>query len=217
MATWSEWFKAAKEGNVPLEKYLVIDPIRDLERLYSSGLPVYNKITVGGNNYKQERRRIEEFSEKHNECWVRVYNKTRRGERYSKFPLEHFEDITYFIEKLEVDLTEFEIQLFECHENKFGGNILSDNRGTYIELVEGTQDVVGKSLGFFFHGSVNYFGRLCFWEEEKEEVPLKIKRGAKEALSYLKMSRNEFIEGYFEFIISKEGNVYFLDYKTGLG
>jgi len=213
MATWSEWFKEAREQNVPLEEYLVIDPIKDLVRLYSSGLPVYDAITVEGRNYEQEKERIKRFSEKHERNWIRIYNKIRKGERYSRSALENYDEITSFIEGLDVNLTEFDIQLFEWHENKFGGNILSNNRGTYIEIVEGTQDMVGKSLGLIYHGYVNPLGRLCFREEE---VPLEIKVASRKTLNYIKKSRNEFLEGYFEFILSNKWNVYFLDYKTSL-
>ncbi len=211
LASWSEWFKEAGKQGVDLESILPINLDADLKRLYSSGLPVYDLLRIPGKEYSKENSALKQFAEEHGRFWVRVYNRVCKGQRYSAFALEGMGGITSFIERIDTDLNDFDIQIFEWHENSFGGNILSVEESAYLEIAEGTQDLVGKSSGTFYHAQTNSLGRLCF---EKEDVPSEVNLGAQRAFDYLRLSRNEFMQGYFEFIIAENHRVYFLDYKT---
>lgn len=210
MATWSEWFKKAKEKNFPLEKFLTVNQPEDMERLHSSGLPFYDFLLIDGKNFENEKQGIKEFSEKHEKKWIRISNKTDKGERYYKLNLKSLEEIVCFIESLKINISNFNIQLFEFAENKFGGNIVSNNESLKIEIIASTQERVSRSNEKFFHGQTNATGSLSFFEEN---TPKEIADAAKKTIEFLRISRNEFIKGYFEFAISEKGKIYFLDYK----
>jgi len=213
MASFSEWFKAAHERNIPLESALPIDLPRDLERLNSSGLPTYDCQIISGESYVRNKQRVKDFCEKHNRVWTRVYNKMDRNERYSRFDLRGYKNVADFVEGLDINLKKFDIQLFEFHTNQFGGNILTNSEGTKIEIAEGTQDIVGKCLGPFFSGWISPFGTLEF---SQSDSPEKVRSTAWRVLQQVKMAKGEYVPGYFEFIVSDKGKVYFLDYKTDL-
>ncbi len=210
MATLSGWFKASKEKNIPLEKYIVVNYPKDLARLHSSGLPFYDLIIIDGEKYEKEKIRI--FSKKYKLNWVRVYNKNKKGERYYKLNLKNYDDIISFIESLNINLKDFDIQIFEYQINRFGGNIVSENNKISIEIIKGKQELVSRSYEPFFHGAINNTGRLNFLEKD---VPKKIKAAAEKVIKHIKIERNEFLKGYFEFVVSDENKVYFVDYKLG--
>jgi hypothetical protein len=208
MATWSNWFKTAKEKNFSIEKYLFINQAEDLERLHSSGLPFYDFILIDGKNFDKEK--IQAFAAKHESTWIRIYNKEDKGEKYHKLGLKSGKEIFSFIESLKIDVSNFNIQLFEYVENKFGGNIASDGQFPKIELIEGKQELVSRSTEKYFHGQINAIGRLAFLEEN---VPKNIRSTAAKVIDYIKIARKEFLSGYFEFVVSDKGKAYFLDYK----
>ncbi len=212
MATWSDWFKKAKEKGVPLGKYLVINQPQDIDRLHNSGLPFYDFILIDGKDYNEKKEEIREFSKKYPKKWIRICNKNKKDERYYKLDLETYDDIISYIESLNVDIGNFNMQLFEYCDNKFGGNIVSEGDKVVIEIIAGTQGLVSSSGEPFFHGSMDALGNLTFFEKE---VPEKFRITAKNVINYIKISRNEFLKGYFEFIVSDKGKIYFLDYKLG--
>jgi hypothetical protein len=212
MATWADWLKIAREKGVPLHETTNINLAEDIKRLNNSGLPVYDLLLIEGKDYQKDKKKIKEFSEKHDQCWVRIYSK-QKEERYHKLDLKSYNEIVSFIENLSIDLKEFIIQVFEYHTNKFGCNVISDGENVNIEMVRGVQDIVDRGNSNSFNGVLTVNGILTFREENVSED---IKKAAKKILSYLRLSRNEYIKGYFEIAFSDEDEVYFLDYKTNL-
>ena len=206
MASWSEWFREAEKKGKKLEEVLRVNLPRDLDRLYSSGLPVLERYIQDGAQYNSSRTL--DFCRRHPLNWVRVYHKLDHGRRHSKFGISA-QEVVQFIESLEIDLSQFKIQLFETHINQFGGNILSDEYRTDIDIAEGAQDIVGKSLAPFFHGTITETGRLAFYEKDVSD---KVKKASWDILKYLKLARGQYRRGYFEFIVSDEDRVYFLAY-----
>lgn len=211
MASWGDWFKAAHEKNIRLEDSLVIDLDKDIERLYSSGLPVYDRLIINGIDYPSKKEEIGEFCKKYERTWIKVYN-AKEKRRYSAMDLKGYGELIKFIEGLNIDLDNFDIHLFEFRTNKFGGNVLTDERGTVIEMIDGPQDIISKSTRPFFHGYISESGTLKFHEQN---TPEEMKRAAWRTLQYLKIGGREFLQGYFEFMVSDEDRVYFFDYKLG--
>ena len=208
MASWSDWFKEAAKLRFPLEKVLPIDLPSDIERLYSSGLPVLERRILDGNKF--DFGALTEFCDRHPLNWIRVYHKKDKDKRRSKFGI-NTEQAIAFLTNLEADLTQYNIQMFESPINRFGGNVLSDNNRTVVEIVEGPQDIVGKCLAPFYHGQITETGHLRFLEDSAS-APLK--RAAWNTLNYLKIARGEYMKGYFEFVVSDKNETFFLDYKT---
>jgi len=209
MATWNDWFVSAKNKNFNLERYLKVDQPSDLKRLYSSGLPCFDYLPVKGSNYSSKE--VKEFIIAHKSIWVRVIDH-RLQKRQSKLEMKNFDEFEAFLKSLPFNLNDCSIQLYQMEKNEFGGNVISSPKLTLIEIAYGLQDIVGKSTEPFFHGKINSHGRLEFVESN---VPNKIILASKKVLSYLKKSRESYLEGYFEFAISFDGKVYFMDYKTG--
>jgi hypothetical protein len=207
MATWNEWFISAKEKKVSLEKYLCIDQPRDLERLYSSGFPCSKLILISGSEYNSSVAK--EFFSSFPLVWTRIIDKFS-GKRRSMLRIKSFNEFCTFVESLDFNLPQSVIQLYEMEENALGGNVITNGDKTLIEIIFGDQDTVAKSREPFFHGKINSLGRL---EVIEKNVPMDIFEGALKVLSYLKKSRNSYLEGYFEFVVSDKGNVFFLDYK----
>jgi len=201
MATWSEWFKNAKEKDMILPLY--IDVESDLNRLYSSGLPVCAKIIIDGSKLKKELKKLSSFCHKHKQTWIRVKHKTT-SERYYKIGLTGILENIAFINSLAIELSGFNIQIYEYEKNKIGGNIISTKNSTVIELAFGGQDGVGKGTAEIFHATLNDFGRPI-WEIS---TPRSIKKAALKALHYTNS-----LTGYFEFVVSTQNNIFFLDYK----
>ena len=212
MATWSEWFKHASLKGINLEECLHFDPQQDFERLYSSGLPVYDRFVIYGADYHAKKDEFLSFCQKYPLLWIRIYDSISKVRKYSKFGITGKEALDY-VNQIDSEISPFELQVYECHENKYGGNVLTNAEGTCIELIDGPQDIVGKSLKPFYHANIGQTGRLEFVESN---APDDIKRTAWKVLAHLKLSRSEFLPGYFEFIVSEADNVYFLDYKTTL-
>lgn len=210
MASWNEWFIEARRRGLSLDKYLKVNISRDTKLLQSSGLPCYDRRIIPGKKFLEDKTGIQEFCRTHEKTWVRVYNEDLR---YSEVNLRGYDEVTGFVSGLDIDLTQFKIQLFEFHENRFGGNILSNQDGVAIEVAEGLQDIVGKCLGDFFHGRISSTGRLKFQETY---VPQELVRASWETLNYIKLNRGEYLPGYFEFIVSDKNAVFFLAYKTDL-
>lgn len=214
MATWSDWFKEAHSRGIPLEHYLSINQPADLQRLHDSGLPYYDFLLVDGLEYESKKPEIERFVQKHASCWVRVSNKKVPGKRQYALNLTSFLAVTSYIERLGLDLREYHLQIFEFAPNKFGGNIVSDDRGLALEIVEGNQELVSKSAVPFFHILVEPTGTIQFKEPN---IPDLIRQVVPRILEYLRLERNQFLQGYFEFVVNNEGKIYFLDYKTSFG
>ena len=208
MATWNEWFVSAKEKNFDLKKYLKVDQQNDLERLYSSGLPCFELLLLNGTEVNSKK--VENFITKHKMIWTRVVN-SKEGKRQSKLGIKSFEEFIEFFNSLPFKQEDCSIQLYQMKKNYLGGNIIASENSANIEIAFGTQNIVGKSTQTFFHGKVNDLGRLEFFEKN---TPDEIIRAANKALNYLKKSKGEFLKGYFEFILTLEFEVFFLDYKT---
>lgn len=211
MASWGDWFKAAHQRNIRLEDSLVIDLDKDIERLYSSGLPVYARLIIGGKDYPSKREEIKDFCKKYERTWIKVYN-AKEKRRYSAMDLRGYEKLIEFIDGLKINLDSFDIHLSEFQPNKFGGNVLTDERGTVIEMIDGHQDIISKSTRPFFHGYISESGTLKFHETN---IPEEMRIAAWRTLQYLKISGREFLPGYFEFMVSDKDKIYFFDYKTG--
>lgn len=210
MATWSEWFKNAGEKQIPLRDFLKINLRKDIERLDQSGLPHFDHIEVDGAGDWQNE--VRSFFKKYPFVWTRMINKENPSERVSKIGIKSPEDYFSFVEEQKKDVTRYFFQLFENCQNQFGGNILSKNNQIIIEMAVGSQDIVGKSKGKIFHGELNPHGRLAFSEETPDGMP----EAANNTVRYIRLGKDEFLKGYFEFIVSDTGKVYFLDYKTDL-
>lgn len=209
MASWSDWFREASRTGYPLDRVIPINLSADIERLYSSGLPVLEKCVIDGRVYTPKK--VRDFCDRHPLSWIRVYHRLDRGKRESIIGVNS-EAAVRFIEGLGVDLSDFDIQLFEFHHNQYGGNIWNRDDASLVEIAEGTQNIVGRSLAPFFHGFISDTGRVIFRESETK---IRIREAAHNALSFLKMSRGEYVKGYFEFIVSDDDRVFFLDYKVG--
>lgn len=208
MATWNDWFVSAKEKGFPLEKFLKINQPEDLKRLKESNLPSYDSLVVDAGEY--DSAEAIRFVKKHEFVWARVVDKKSR-KRFVKLGINGFEEFSEFVKSLKLAKQCMEIQIFEFRANAFGGNVLVNKDNTFIEIAFGDWFAVGRGLGPFFHGKVSQTGKLEFKEKEVPEV---IIVAARKVLSYLKKGRGEYMEGYFEFIISTDGKVFFMDYKV---
>jgi hypothetical protein len=212
MATWAGWLNKAKEKGVPLHENIRINLAEDVKRINASGLPVYDLLLIQKGNYSKSKDQIREFTKKHSQCWVRCYNKEKE-QRFHKLDLKNYEEIISYIESLPINPDNFIIQVFEFHANKFGGNIISNDSNTYIEICYGPQEQIDNSTGNPFHGNLDYHGKLNFKEKE---IPEEIQRISKKVLNYIKISGKDFLVGYFEFAVSPEEKVFFWDYKINL-
>jgi len=209
MATLNDWHTSAKEKGLDFEQYIQINQLQDLKRLKESGLPSYEVLLINGPEFDSSKTK--EFISRFDMIWCRAVNNITK-KRYYELGMKNFDEFSKFLETLPSKLEDMSLQIFEFHENIFGGNIISSEDKTIIEIAYGIQDNVSKSLTSFFHGHITNTGRLEFCEKE---VPIEMKKAALKALNYLKKTRNHYIQGYFEFSVSKEGNIFFLDYKTG--
>ncbi len=210
MATWSEWFKAAKFHDIPLDQFLLIDPVSDLKRLKESGLPCFDSVILTDSS--EWDLFVSVFLEKYGLIWIRVVNKQDPKERYYKIGIETMREFHEFVDSLHIDVALYSLQLFQNCKVRFGGNIVSNEHGVKIEMALGSQDIVGKSKGDFFHGNIDWAGFLSF----KENVSEDLLRAAQTTLSFIRLNRNTFLQGYFEFVVSPENDVFFMDYKTNL-
>jgi len=208
MATWNDWFVFAKESNFDLGKYLKIDQPNDVIRLYSSGLPVFDYIKFSLCEINSGE--VKEFIKKHGSVWARAAS-VKVGKRKSRLSMGSFDELKSFLNALPFRSDDTVVQLYQMKENRFGGNVLVSEDETRIEIAYGLQDIVGKSTDSFFHGKINFLGRLEFNEVS---VPENVFQTCKKVLSYLELSRGEYVRGYFEFAVSQDFEIFFMDYKT---
>ncbi len=208
MATWSAWFKQAEKIGYTLESILPLQIEEDQERLYSSGLPVLDRLFVDGEKYDSSSVRT--FCDKHALHWARIYHKNDLSKRSYKLGMTT-PDVLEFIEGIPRTLAHWNIQLFEYVPNQFGGNIVSDDSRTSIEMVHGTQGNIERSQKMIYHGEVSSTGCLHFSQKRTSRL---MRVGAQNALRFLRLARGEYLKGYFEFIVSDKNQIYFLDYKT---
>jgi len=209
MATLNNWYVSAREKGLELEKYIQVNQLRDLKRLNESGLPSYKTLLIDGLEFDSVKTR--NFISKFEMIWCRAIN-TSAKKRYYKLRIKGFDEFSDYLKTLPCELKDLSLQVFEYHDDVFGGNIISSEDKTIIEVAHGIQDNVSKSLTPFFHGHLTRTGRLEFNEKD---APIEMKKAALKALNYLKRERTHYLHGYFEFSVSKEGKIYFLDYKTG--
>jgi len=214
MVTWAEWFKAAKTRGIDLRSVLDIDVQRDAESLYSSGLPVYDRIIIDGDSFHSSLGGIQEFSSKHPQMWVRVFNKSDSGERYFRLGLRRLSDLTDFLDQtLPRPVDQYHVQLFEFVENKMSGNLLASSDKPIVEMVYGIQIPLAKGIVTPFHAETNHLGRLVF---ESRDTPVDIQTAANKAVRCVRCSRSEYQPGYYEFVVGQEGRVRFVGMNTHL-
>ena len=93
---------------------------------------------------------------------------------------------------------------------RFKGNIISNKENTIIEMMPHLAEQ--SSMSKIFHGKVNCVGRLEF----EEKAPIQMIQDANKVIRKIKTARNSLMSGYFEFQISNNNNITFLDYKKPL-
>ncbi|MEK6960134.1 MAG: hypothetical protein AABX47_03105 [Nanoarchaeota archaeon] len=212
MVTWAEWFKAAQTRGIDLRSVLDIDVQRDLDALYSSGLPVYDRIFVDGDSLHSKIEYIQVFSSRHPLMWARVISKNDPGERYFRLGLKTISDLTDFLDQvLPRSVDQYSLQLFEFVENKMSGNILSSPDRSIVEMIYGIQIPLARGLVTPFHAQTNQLGRLVF---ESQDTPVDIRTAANKAVRYVRCSRGEYQPGYYEFVVGQEGRVIFVGMNT---
>lgn len=208
MVTWAGWFKSAKARGIPLRDFLNVDIQRDMDTLYDSGLPVYDRLQMDGELIRSSSDQIQRFSENHALMWARLFNKSDPGERYFRLDLRDPSDLVSFIEESNArPLEDYRLQLYEFVENKMAGNILSSPDKAIVEMTYGTQVPLTRGETTPFHAQTNDIGRLVF---ERLDTPLDLREASSRALHLIRCSRSEYQPGYYEFIVGPDMRVVFV-------
>ncbi|MDD5253720.1 MAG: hypothetical protein PHG05_01270 [Candidatus Nanoarchaeia archaeon] len=218
----SDWVIAAEKERIDLGRFHS-DKLEDWRRLKGSGLPIYDFIIVHVEDIKAGDPLVSNFLNKYPRFVVYAIPNTKEMPRRYKLNLKSFEECNNFLRETinPRDCKKYTIILEDYGVgDKIGGVIISKNSEVLIEAAEGTLEKMSHGdIPLFLSckidlGKVGHIENKMEWFIGKNNLNMKFVRFI---IDYIDLAKDIFnphlMKGYFEFIITNNDELKFLDYK----
>ncbi|MBW2996604.1 hypothetical protein KY332_04880 [Candidatus Woesearchaeota archaeon] len=192
----SQWVKNSKrlEG-------LVSDKEQNLARIKEYGLPSLDFFIP------ENISDIKQFLKKYKSIVIRATPLDNRNIRKYRLDVRSFEDYLSFLKDINPD--NYKIILSEYVSCEYAGAIISNPPRIVIELLKGTHDELIHGSSTPFTNFVDFTGKMIYNEKMSE----KEKNLVWKTLKTIKISKGDYLKGYFEFLITKQDKPKFIDYN----
>lgn len=207
MAAWSNELR--KHGFNDLADSLDSDKNKDRERLKSFGLPVLDVLNVSYNEFVSKSYAVMEFIRKYGDLVVLTVPKKKGLSRSYRIGLKSYDEIKKFVdENILNDYDGYDISLIEHRVNIGSGIIISGDDRIVVEVADGYLDDLSYGKVIPFQGIYDFLSKNTSYSSNDEVK----KRLINDSLSSIKRD-NDFLKGYFEFIIVEGNRIIFFDHK----
>jgi len=193
----SQWIKNSKKL-----KRLIIDKEKNLYRIKEYKLPCLDFLV------SKNKSDITQFLNRYKSIVARAMPLNDKNVRKYKTDIRSFEEYLSFIGDIELDY--YQIILSEYVPCKYAGAIISNSNNTVIELLKGTHDELVHGISTPFTSYVDFTGKITY----SKEMSRKEKNIVWKTLKTINISKGNYLKGYFEFLITTEEKLKFIDYDT---
>ncbi len=194
---------------------------KDYQRLKNSGLPVYADFSLQSTEFSEKNKKLMKFLSQYPRVTIRALPKTSALPRRYKICVRGYKECSEFLEQ-EVPKNKrekYSMLLTEYKPSNSSGIIIIKKDIAIAEVAEAglaafSHDETLCYTGIF--GIFNYhkFRKIKFISPRKGRIKNKVKQAMHKSLMYITKAGLPEPEGYFEFIITEDGEIKFLDYKT---
>ena len=210
MAAWSDALR--KHGLNKLGDSLDSNKEEDYARLKEFGLPVLNTLNVDYKDFHENNLEVMNYIKKFGDFVVLTIPRKKGLNKGYKIGLKTFLDIKEFVESSIVSEHElYYISLIEHRKNIASGIMISSYDKVVIEVADCYLDELSYGRVTPFQGIYDFLNKKMCYSSYNVENEVKRKL-VDDALNYIKRD-NDFIKGYFEFIVVEGNKIIFLDHK----
>jgi len=229
--TISDWIIALRKiGLEDIAQKFDSNKLEDNERLKKSGLPVFAEFIAPIREFNRDNNSLMNFLGKYNDFVVRAIPKTKDLPRRYKIGVKTFEECEEFLkENVKPENTSvYSVFLTERVESEWSGVILSGEKEIFIDIARAGLDslshgeVVPIGGRFAFH-DFNHFRTMRYYNtddaRERETIwdSLQSITKGNDLLDSDQFPNLNLMRGYFEFVITLDKRIVFLDYKIKEG
>lgn len=220
--TISDWIIVARQRGLESITRFHTTKSEDYERLKNSGLPIFDDIEVPYSQFTPNNEELTAFFTKYPGFCVRALPNTKDLPRKFKLGIKSFEEAQEFLREKIAQGKEAQYRILA---NEYGqeepttrsGIIISKGEHALVEiadigLVELSHGDVDKTfIGEFTNHYKGSHRSMRYNTEDPEKRNLIWK-----ALQFIRVNSSDirFKKGYFEFVITDDNRIFFLDYKT---
>jgi len=218
--TISDWIIGLEERGHALASELHSVKEIDYLRLKLSGLPIYKDFSLSYLRFIEKPRDLISFLNRYEMFVVRALPSTSNLPRRYKKGVKDYRQASEFLNSVinprKKDL--YTILITEQEPQKFAGLIALRPDSAIIEVgmsgLDNFSHGLGKRwVGCFDNEGINKFRAREYKTSYKIPINEKIKEIMNKALIYIKRSKRIHNQGYFEFIVTKDDEIKFVDYK----
>lgn len=220
--TISDWVIKMKDSHSDLAESLHSTKKQDNERLRDSGLPIYEDIKLSYQDFLKNPVKIKEFLQTYGNVCVRALPRTSKLPRKYKLNVKSLEEATEFLDSSVQDPKIYDILVSEQQAQKYSGVIILTPDTATIEIGKSRLDRFShgdgkRYVGTFDNIGLNKFKPKDFSGNYKLPINLRIKTLMNRALHCIKSSKEICNRGYFEFVVTDQNDIKFLDFKVAEG
>jgi len=216
--TISDWIISIDELYPKLSKNLHSEKKQDIRRLANSGLPILKGFRVSYINFLKQPKKLIKFLESYGQFVVRALpNTPKLPRRYRKY-IRNYEQASDFLKSIIKTKDIYDIFITYQPSEKYSGMISLNPAIAVVELgrigLDKFSHGLGTRYGGIFHNSgFNKFFLFKTYSTGKRKTSDKLINHMRQSLMHITKADLLTQHGYFEFLISKENKIYFLDYK----
>jgi len=220
--TISDWIISIDDLYPELSKNLHSEKKQDVRRLANSGLPTTKGFKVSYVNFLKQPKKLIKFLESYNQFVVRALpNTPKLPRRYRKY-IRNYEQASDFLKSVIKTKEAYDIFITYQPSEKYSGIISLNPAIAVVELGRIGLDKFSHGLGTRYGGIFHNFGFNKFslfktYSTGKRKTSEKLTNYMRQSLMHITKADLPTQQGYFEFLISKEDKIYFVDYKINKG
>lgn len=219
--TIRDWIISAREKGIDLS-YLDSDKVEDTRKLELLDIPLDANYTCLYLEFKKENKELMDFMKQYKQFCVRAIPLAHRKDlpRRPKLDLRSFEECKDFVdEATKGHEKDYNVIVSEFSSQIYGGTLISASRYVRGEIGKSLADLcLCKELPLasfeLDKGKIGYITDKIEWKLNTDN---KAKSALWKALMYITLKHNMFDpiihRGYFEFVVRKNMNIKFVDYK----
>jgi len=220
--TISDWLIVAEQEQIDIDGFHTVK-LEDYQRLKNSGLPVFNDFQLPYSQFNRNNVELTNFLSIYKGFVIRLLPNTKKIPRKYKIGVKSFEECKNFLEKSAEgeDKWIYIVLLTEYELSKGSGIIISNPREVRVEIGDFGIDELSHGKDPLISCLIDLTGIGHITDKMqwgKNKWTLENEREVLRSLRHIELTRDIFnplyMRGYFEFVISEDKRIRFLDYKT---